>query len=227
MDRIEINPETDALLVIDMQPDFMEGGALAVLGGRALVDIVNQILTRFAKRRATKDWHGRGHKSFAANHVDQATGQAAPEYSMTTMPYGEQRLWPIHCVQGTPGAELHPELRADLIDGVVLKGWRDEVDSYSAFLENDGVTTTEMADVLRADGVKRIFVCGLTRPYCVDFTALDGTNLGFETFVVEDAVGELGPRDELDASRAKLEAAGVRFVTSDMLVLALDAAPAL
>lgn len=217
-DSILIHPKTDALLVIDVQPDFMEGGKLPVPGGRAVVGPINALMGRFQKKFATKDWHTANSRSFTINHADPATGQPMPEFTLTTMSYGPQMLWPVHCVQGTPGAELHPELRADLLDSTVLKGFRDEVDSYSGFRENDRKTETGMAELLREHRIKRVFVVGLTRPYCVDFTAFDAIDFGFDAYVVEGAVGELGARAELDASRARLEGHGVKFVSMDALV---------
>lgn len=213
---IFIDPTTDMLGVIDVQPDFMaeEGGPLGVPGGRAVIAPINQLLRAVFRRAwASQDWHPGNHLSFAAQHPGRAPGE------LVTLGYGPQMLWPTHCVQNTPGAALHADLDQARIEIVVRKGMQREVDSYSAFIGQDRTpaTATGLAGWLRAQGIRRNFLTGVTRPYCVDFTAADSVAEGFETFVVEDACSRLGADADLDASRTKLEALGVRFITADML----------
>ncbi len=162
MPAAAIDPARDALIAVDVQPDFMPGGALPVAEGDAVVPVVNRLLDLFAVNAATQDWHPAGHLSFASSHP------GAAHFSRVAAPYGEQTLWPDHCVQGTPGAELHPDLRADRFAVVLRKGWRREVDSYSAFTENDRRTTTGLAGWLRDQGVRRVFLAGLaTERFCM------------------------------------------------------------
>lgn len=208
---ITIN-NNDCLLIIDLQPDFMENGRLAVPGGFSIVKKVNELLKKYNHAVATQDWHPEDHLSFAINHENQAPGQ------MIQMSYGSQMLWPAHCIQGTYGASLHPDLNQNKIELIIRKGFRKEIDSYSAFLENDGKTNTGLDAWLKARMIKRVFVCGLTRPYCVDFSAIDSVQSGFETFIVEDATSRLGSDQELDASKRKLSLAGINFINSDQIL---------
>ena len=150
-----------ALIVIDLQNDFCPGGALAVAGGDSIVARVNDLLMRFPVRVLTQDWHPADHSSFAASHPG-----AAP-FSMTDMPYGPQVLWPTHCVQGTPGAAFHPSLRTDPADMILRKGFRPEIDSYSAFFENDRTTPTGLEGYLRTRGVTDLTLVGLATDFCV------------------------------------------------------------
>lgn len=213
---IIIDPQTDILGVIDAQPDFMaeEGGPLGVPGGRAVLAPINRLLFRVFRRAwASQDWHPANHLSFASQHPGRAAGE------MVDLASGPQMLWPTHCVQGSPGAALHAALDDSRVEIIIRKGMQREVDSYSAFMGQDRSPTsaTGLAAWLRAQGIRRNFLTGVTRPYCVDFTAADSIAEGFETFVVEDACSRLGAVSNLDASRARLEALGVRFVTSSML----------
>ncbi len=166
-----------ALIVIDVQNDFCPGGALAVDGGDAIVPRVNALMADHPVRVLTQDWHPADHASFAANHPG-----AAP-FSLTTMPYGPQVLWPVHCVQGTPGAAFHPGLRTDPADLILRKGFRAAIDSYSAFFENDRTTPTGLDGYLRARGVARLLLVGLATDYCVAFSALDARRLGYAVTV--------------------------------------------
>lgn len=173
--------QDDALVIVDPQNDFCPGGALAVPGGEsALADIAN-LVARFPLVVVTQDWHPAGHKSFASSHAG-----AAP-FSLVTMPYGEQVLWPDHCIQGTYGADFHPlaapaVARAQLI---VRKGHDPEVDSYSAFFENDRRTTTGLAGYLRDKGVRRCVFVGLAYDFCVAWSAIDAVSVGFEGVVLK------------------------------------------
>jgi len=174
---ITIQP-TDALIVVDVQNDFFPGGALAVADGDAVIAPINTLATRFSHVIVTQDWHPTGHISFASTHDRQPF-----ELHLGT----QQRLWPDHCVAHSEGAALHPELNIPRAKHTIRKGQRTEVDSYSAFLENDGVTSTGLAAKLHADGIQRVFVTGLAYDFCVAATARDARTAGFAVFVIEDA----------------------------------------
>ena len=211
---VAIDPARDALIAVDVQPDFMPGGALPVPEGDAVVPVVNRLLDLFAVNAATQDWHPAGHLSFASSHPG-----AAP-FSRVVAPYGEQTLWPDHCVQGTPGAALHPALRADRFAAVLRKGWRRGVDSYSAFTENDRRTATGLAGWLRDQGIRRVFLAGLATDFCVGWSGLDALDHGFGVFLVEDACRGIGipcaegAPDSTGDMLAKLRARGAGFVRS-------------
>lgn len=176
-----INRATDALIVIDIQNDFIPGGSLAVEGGDEIIPGVIELARKFDTIVLSQDWHPSGHKSFASSH-------SAQPYSQVQMPYGPQTLWPDHCVQGSLGAQFHPDLdevvnRSALI---VRKGMNPGVDSYSAFFENDRTTTTGLAGWLREKGIQRVFIVGLAYDFCVGFSALDAKRVGFQAVVVRD-----------------------------------------
>jgi nicotinamidase/pyrazinamidase len=192
----------DALLVIDVQNDFVRGGALEVAGGDSIVPTVNRLIRAFSQVVVTQDWHPEGHVSFASSHG------GAQALDVVKTPYGEQRLWPDHCVQGAPGAELHEALDIDAAFLILRKGVNAEVDSYSAFAEADR-RTTGLAALLKARGVRRVFACGLATDYCVAYSALDARAAGFDTFVVDDACRAIDANDSLEAAWAKMNAAGV------------------
>ena len=192
--------ENDVLLVIDLQADFMPGGALAVEDGDAVVPLINALALRFPHVVVTQDWHPPGHASFASSH------DGARPFDVKRVAYGDQVLWPDHCVQGTAGAALHPDLALDLAFLILRKGMHAPVDSYSAFVEADGKTTTGLAALLKARGVKRIFACGLATDYCVAFSALDARAAGFEAFVIDDACRAIDANDSLGGAWAKMSA---------------------
>lgn len=196
---------TEALLVIDMQPDFCPGGALAVAGGDTILAGINALMDGFSAIVLTQDWHPADHASFASQHPG-----AAP-FSETAMPYGPQTLWPDHCVQGTPGAALHPGLRTDPAQLILRKGFRREIDSYSAFYENDRTTPTGLDGWLRSRGIGGVTLCGLATDYCVTFSALDAARLGFRVTVREDLCRAIDLNGSLDAARDAMRAAGVRL----------------
>ncbi len=193
----------DVLLVIDIQNDFVDDGALAVPGGDSIVPIVNRLVRAFDHVVVTQDWHPQGHASFASSH------EGAKPFDVVKMPYGEQVLWPDHCVQGAPGAQLHEGLDVDAAFLILRKGVNPNVDSYSAFTEADGKTTTGLAALLEARGARRVFACGLATDYCVAYSALDARAAGFETFVVDDACRAIDAGGSLEAAWAKMNAAGV------------------
>jgi nicotinamidase/pyrazinamidase len=171
---------TDALLVIDVQNDFMPGGALAVPGGDAIVPLINTLAKKFDHVILTQDWHPAQHISFASTHTKQP-------YETIQAPYGPQTLWPEHVLQHTEGAAFHPALHIPHAELILRKGFRRHIDSYSAFLENDHRTPTGLASYLRERTLTRLFLCGLAYDFCVRYSAIDGHNLGFETIVIEDA----------------------------------------
>jgi nicotinamidase/pyrazinamidase len=197
----------DALLVIDLQADFMPGGALAVGEGDAVVPLANALIRSFPHVVVTQDWHPPGHASFASTH-------AAEPFSTKMLHYGEQTLWPDHCVQGTAGAALHPALATDEAFLILRKGMHESVDSYSAFVEADGVTTTGLASLLRARGIQRVFACGLATDFCVAYSALDARKAGFNAFIIEDACRAIDASGSLAAAWAGMEEVGVRRVWS-------------
>jgi len=193
-----------ALLVVDVQNDFCPGGALAVAGGDQVVPVANRLIARFNHVILTQDWHPADHRSFASTHPG---GQA---FATVDFDYGPQTLWPDHCVQGTTGAAFHPELRATKAELVIRKGFRRDIDSYSAFGENDRRTRTGLAGYLRERGLKRLFLCGLATDFCVLYSALDGRAEGFEVTVVEDACRAIDLDGSLNAAWRQMAARGVR-----------------
>ncbi|EHM02497.1 isochorismatase family protein [Acetobacteraceae bacterium AT-5844] len=197
----------DLLLVVDAQPDFMPGGALPVPEGHLVVPIINRLLPRFSHAVATQDWHPADHTSFASQHPGREPFQTIDLH------YGEQVLWPDHCVQGTPGADLHPELEAHHFQMVLRKGLRKSIDSYSAFFENDRTTTTGLHGYLQSHNIRSIAICGLARGYCTDFSAEDAARLGYEVLLVEDACRGITEEATLAGTKRLLDA-GVRFVRS-------------
>ncbi|WP_224008200.1 bifunctional nicotinamidase/pyrazinamidase [Paraburkholderia tropica] len=202
----------DVLLLIDLQYDFMPGGALAVARGDEVVPVANRLAQGFAHVVLTQDWHPAAHVSFAANHAGRKP------FETVALPYGEQVLWPTHCVQGTQGAALHRDLDVPHARAVIRKGHHAEVDSYSAFLEADRTTPTGLAGYLREMGAKRVYCCGLATDYCVAWSALDARAAGFETVLIEDASRAIDLNGSLAAAWAQLQAAGVtRAQSTDVL----------
>ena len=200
-----------ALVVVDVQNDFCPGGALEVPDGDAVVPAINRIAPRFAARILTQDWHPPGHRSFASSHPGRAP------FGTAELAYGEQVLWPDHCVQGTAGAAFHPALATDGADLVLRKGFRPAIDSYSAFHENDRRTPTGLAGYLRGRGVSRLVFVGLATDFCVAWSAIDGAREGFEVAVVEDACRAIDLDGSLAAAWKEMAAAGVaRLRTSDL-----------
>jgi len=203
--------ERDLLLVVDVQNDFCPGGALGVPEGDAVVPVINRIQPGFAHVVLTQDWHPPGHQSFASTHPGHAP------FETVEAAYGPQTLWPDHCVQGTPGAAFHPDLETTKAEMIVRKGTRAEIDSYSAFYENDHTTATGLAGYLRERGVTRVFICGLATDYCVHFSALDAARAGFEAVVIEDACRGIDLEGSLAAANQAMAEAGVAFIASAAL----------
>ena len=196
----------DLLLIIDVQNDFCPGGALAVADGDAVVPIINRLAEHFDHVALTQDWHPAGHSSFATSHP------GAKPFESINMPYGQQTLWPDHCRQGTEGAAFHPKLEVDRAELIIRKGFRSEIDSYSAFFENDRRTPTGLAGYLRDRGLHRIFMAGLATDFCVHYSAVDACRLGFETVLVEAGCRAIDLAGSLDAAWAAMDAAGVQRI---------------
>ena len=193
---------TKALLVIDVQNDFCPGGALAVADGDAVVPLINTMMEGFETVLYTQDWHPANHLSFAANHAN------AEPFSMTDMPYGPQVLWPAHCVQGTNGAEFHADLRMQG-DMIIRKGFRPEIDSYSAFFENDHKTPTGLAGYLRDRGINDLTLVGLATDFCVAYSAIDAAKSGFDVTIALSACRAIDLDGSLATAMADMTANGV------------------
>jgi nicotinamidase/pyrazinamidase len=199
------------LIMVDIQNDFMPGGALAVPQGDAIVPVVNRLAARFQWVVAAQDWHPAGHASFASGHAGKKP------FETTRLSYGEQVLWPDHCVQGTEGAAFHRNLSLDGVQLIVRKGYRPAVDSYSVFVEADRKTSTGLAGWLREVGIRRLWFAGLATDFCVLWSTLDARAAGFEATVVEDACRAIDLNGSLDAAWKEMHAAGVKRTRSDAL----------
>jgi nicotinamidase/pyrazinamidase len=210
---MQIDPRTDILGLIDVQPTFMPGGELPVPDGDAIIPIINGLLLRFDHAFATQDWHPANHTSFASTHPGQQP------YDTIDMTYGTQVLWPDHGIPGTPTAAIHPAIDQTRIETIIRKGFRPTLDSYSAFFENDRRTPTGLEAWLRQRGFSRLFLCGLAIDFCVAWSAEDAARLGFTVAIFENAcrgigLPEPGGRTTIDTARDRLTAMGVRFIDS-------------
>ena len=202
---------SDALIVVDMQYDFMPGGALAVAGGDAIVPLVNRVAAKFANVALTQDWHPPGHASFASSHL------GAKPFETIRLSYGEQVLWPDHCVQQSRGAQLHQGLDIGHAILTLRKGANKDLDSYSAFVEADCRSKTGLAGFLRERGIERVFLCGLATDYCVAFSALDARAAGFEALVIDDACRAIDMAGSLDSAWTKMSGAEVAAISASQL----------
>ena len=201
----------DLLLVVDVQNDFLPGGALAVPEGDAIVPLVNALAQRFEHVALTQDWHMPRHLSFASSHAGRAP------FDVITLPYGPQILWPDHCVQGSFGAEFSSTLSIPKAELIVRKGYRRKIDSYSAFCEADGVTFTGLAGYLRERSFTRVFLAGLATDFCVAYSAVDARKAGFEVVVIEDGCRAIDTGGSLAAAWERMNDAGVARATSNAL----------
>ena len=199
------------LLVIDVQNDFLPGGALAVPRGDEVIAVINGLAPRFANVILTQDWHPSNHISFASHHAGRKP------FDTIELAYGAQVLWPDHCVQGTPGAALAAALVTTTAQAVIRKGYHAHTDSYSAFVEADRKTPTGLAGMLRERGITRVYCCGLATDFCVAWSALDAKTAGFETFVIEDACRAIDADGSLAAARTRLRGADIRLIDSAAL----------
>ncbi len=209
---MEITPQ-DALIIVDVQNDFCPGGALAVAEGDAVVDPVLRCTQFFEHIILTQDWHPAGHTSFASSHPGKQP------FEQIEMPYGSQTLWPDHCVQGTAGADFYPELQVPLAELILRKGFRREIDSYSAFFENDRTTPTGLASYLKERGLTRLFFAGLAYDYCVGYSALDARRIGLSAFVIRDACRAIDLNGSVAAIEAEFVRAGVELIDSSSLLV--------
>jgi nicotinamidase/pyrazinamidase len=199
---------TDVLLVIDVQNCFTPGGSLAVKDGAAIIPLINTLAGGFAHVVLTQDWHTPGHISFASSHPGKKP------FETTSLPYGTQVLWPDHCVQGTQGAELHPALKIPHAELIIRKGYRNHIDSYSAFYEADGKTPTGLAGYLKERGLTDCYFVGLATDFCVAWSALDARKAGFNAAVIEDACRGIDVGGSLAKAWSDMQGAGVKRLQS-------------
>lgn len=198
--------KTDLLVIIDVQRDFCDGGALAVPDANAILPVIEEVAEKFDNLVMAQDWHPAGHSSFASTHAGKAP------FETTDMAYGIQVLWPDHCVQGSPGAELMlPDTLQQRAEAVIRKGYRPKIDSYSAFMENDQKTPTGLGGYMRERGFERAVFVGLALDFCVGFSALDARKLGFEALVIEAGCRGIA-QDSVDEMKANMAAADVTLV---------------
>ncbi len=206
--------ESDALLIVDMQYDFMPGGALPVEGGDQIIAPINEIEKIFKEKGClivlTQDWHPKEHLSFASNHPGKKPGDSFQTEAIGPI------LWPDHCVQGSKGADFHNKLETKLAQAIIRKGYRPMVDSYSGFLENDKKTETGLSGYLKSRKIKRLFICGLALDYCCYFTALDGISFGFDmVFLIDMTRGIDQPEDNISKSLENMILKGIKFANKD------------
>jgi nicotinamidase/pyrazinamidase len=206
-----------ALLIADVQNDFCPDGALAVPEGDAIVPTVNRLMEGFDHVVMTQDWHPPGHQSFASSHPEH------DPMDVIEVDYGDQILWPDHCVQGSEGAEFHPDLDTTPVQLIIRKGFRPHIDSYSAFYENDRETPTGLTGYLRGRGIDTLYVGGLAADFCVKWSALDGRKEGFDVYVIEDATRGIDQGGSLAQAWDEMNEAGVQIISSEA---ALDLAVA-
>ena len=199
----------DVLLVIDVQNDFCPGGSLAVADGDAVLGPIRRVAARFEHIVLTQDWHPAGHSSFASAHPGKIP------FETIEVNYGMQTLWPDHCVQGSKGAELHPVLELTHAELILRKGFRKEIDSYSAFFENDRETPTGLGGYLEERGLTRVFLAGLAYDFCVGYSALDARRLGLEAVILRDACRAIDLGGSVARIEKEFDLAGVRVVESD------------
>lgn len=206
---MEWNNEKAALVIVDVQNDFVPGGALAVSEGDQVVPLINELQLKFRHVIGTQDFHPADHGSFAANHPGKNPGEFIELGGLS------QILWPVHCVQGSRGADFHPDLNQSQWEAIFQKGKNPEVDSYSGFFDNARRGDTGLGDFMKSKGIEQVFVCGLALDYCVKFTALDARSLGFDTFLIADATRAVNLSPE-DGNRAvsEMKEAGIKVLTS-------------
>ena len=197
-----------ALIIVDVQNDFCPGGALAVPEGDKVIAPINRLMETFDCIVQTQDWHPNNHSSFASNHDNKSP------YDTVEMAYGEQVLWPDHCIQGTKGAEFHKDLKNKPSQLIIRKGFRQKIDSYSAFFENDQATVTGLHGYLQARGVKELYITGLATDFCVKWTALDGRKLGYDVNLITDAVKGIDIEGSVEKAMDEMKEVGVKMMTS-------------
>lgn len=202
-----------ALLIVDVQNDFCPGGALEVPNGDEIIPTINKLSQQFDIVIQTQDWHPDGHSSFASSHVDKEP------FETIGLPYGKQVLWPDHCIQGSDGAEFHPDLETHRSQLIIRKGFRKEIDSYSAFYENDNSTTTGLTGYLRQRDIDTLYTVGLATDFCIKWTVTDGIKEGFQVHVVEDAVKGIDIEGSVGQAWKEMLDMGAQKVSSQDLIL--------
>jgi nicotinamidase/pyrazinamidase len=201
-----------ALLIVDVQNDFCPGGALEVPNGNEIIPTINKLSEHFDVVIQTQDWHPRGHSSFASAH------EGKEPFETIEMPYGEQVLWPDHCVQHSGGSDFHPDLETNRSQLIIRKGFRKEIDSYSAFYENDNSTTTGLSGYLKERNIDTLYAVGLATDFCVKWSVVDGIKEGFNVFVVEDAVKGIDIEGSVDQAWNEMLDKGAQKVSSKELL---------
>lgn len=201
-----------ALLLVDIQNDFCPGGALAVPDGDTIIPTVNKLIEKFDVIIQTQDWHPAGHQSFASSHSGKEP------FDTVELDYGTQVLWPDHCVQGSNGAEFHPELNTLKSQVIIRKGFRKAIDSYSTFFENDQKTSTGLRGYLNQRGITDLYTAGLATDFCVKWSVLDGIDEGFNMHIIEDAVEGIDLEGSLDEAWKEMRDKGVNVVQSSNLL---------
>lgn len=202
-----------ALIILDLQNDFCEGGALEVLGGSDVVKLANQLQAYFDLVIATQDWHPADHTSFAANHPGHGISDVVRTDKIL------QILWPVHCVQGTFGAEFHPDLDVSRVAHIIHKGIDSAIDSYSAFYDNEHLRATGLGDYLGKQGVKDVYILGVATDYCIKYSALDAKLLGFNVYIIEDACRGVDLAEgDVAAALNEMRAAGIHIVSSASII---------
>jgi len=195
-----------ALLVIDVQNDFCPAGALAVVGGNEIIPHINEEMAKYDCVVLTQDWHPKGHSSFATSH------EGKNPLELIRMPYGDQVLWPDHCIQGSKGAEFHPDLNIEQANAIIRKGSNPFIDSYSAFFENDRKTPTGLDGYFKSLEIERINLVGLATDFCVNFSAQDAANLGYKVSVLEKMCRAIDLNGSLAAAKSEMQNCGVEFI---------------
>ena len=204
--------EKDALIIVDVQNDFCPGGTLAVKNGDTIVKEVNKIQKLFRYVILTQDWHPKDHTSFSTSNPDRKV------FTTKKMPYGEQVIWPPHCVIGTNGAKFHKDLKTDNANLIIRKGFRKNIDSYSGFFENDRITSTGLNGVLKSLKIERVFVVGLALDFCVQYTALDSVRLGYKTYVIKNATLPVDIGDSVEQTINNFEKNDVKYGKLDEFI---------
>lgn len=201
-----------ALLIVDVQNDFCPHGALGVEGGDKIIPVINKLSAQFEVIIQTQDWHPAGHSSFASQYHDKAP------YETIKKTYGKQVLWPDHCIQNNKGAEFHADLIVPNTQLIIRKGFRPQIDSYSAFYENDQTTVTGLSGYLKDRGVETLYICGLALDFCVKWSALDGVKEGFKVFLIEDATKGIDLNNSVEQALQEMKEAGVTSLSSAELL---------
>ncbi len=197
--------DQDALIIVDLQNDFCDDGIFDLKGGNSIVEPINRAAKQFKNVVLTQDWHPKAHSSFASSH------DGSEAFSTIEMPYGDQTLWPDHCVMGTWGADFHPGLDTAAAQLIVRKGFHPEIDSYSAFFENDRKTATGLAACLKEKGIQHLFFCGIATDFCVAWSAVDSIKLGFKTTLFEDLSQAIDLGGSLQLQNDKMEGLGIHI----------------